>query len=156
MIRQNLQWNERPYQPCFTVTEECEYLNRVCVCENLCVLTFVERKGESGREREGEEGVHGEGGKGLKMGRFKGTSWYPSYVFIADNCSGSPPPPLSSLPQALALCPYPPLPHPHPASSPGTPSLRSPSTAHCSSSPNTSFCLRFMFSKSKSLPVMRL
>lgn len=30
------------------------------------------------------------------------------------------------------------------------------STAHCSSSPNTSFCLRFMFSKSKSLPVMRL
>lgn len=36
------------------------------------------------------------------------------------------------------------------------PSISSPLPPHCSSSPNTSFCLRFMFSKSKSLPVMRL
>ncbi|MEQ2307649.1 hypothetical protein AMECASPLE_020502 [Ameca splendens] len=37
------------------------------------------------------------------------------------------------------------------------PSSRKPSKPpHCSSSPKTSFCLRFMFSKSKSVPVMRL
>ena len=128
--------------PAFQWQREGVWVFEQCVCVSLWAFYVSERVSR-------ESGTLGKGGKRAESRQSPDARPLPTHLNLKD-CSGSPSP--STAGSAASFAPF-----FRPASSPGPALSRMPlSTAHCSSSPNTSFCLRFMFSKSKSLPVIRL
>lgn len=128
------QLKERPNQPCFSMTEEGSVWKAW-----MCLWAFTDFIERGEREKDQKE---------MEADVWRDAELTPStpLIYLTQNPS-NPAHPEWTLPSLSFSFP---------------PSLlfvssRGPSNCpHCSSSPKTSFCLRFMFSKSKSVPVMRL